>query len=193
MNKRIAVAILCALFPAGAAFASLQADGTILPISSPTDTSFQYDITLHNTGTTNVGSFWFAWVPGLDFLPSQPLNVQSPAGWTANIINDPYSYYGDGYSIQWIANTPLPAGQSLPGFSFTSADTPATMAGYSPIYFGYYPTTTSYAYAGTPELTEATSFTLNVLPTITATPEPATASLTACAAARLLLKRRRQS
>ena len=33
---------------------------------------YRYTITLKDTGTTPIGTFWFAWVPGEDFLPSKP-------------------------------------------------------------------------------------------------------------------------
>ena len=85
--------------------ASQQAAGTVQPISLPS--GFQYNITLENTGTTDLGSFWFSWVPGIDFLPTAPNSVHSPAGWTANIITNP-SFDGDGYSIQWVAEHPTP-------------------------------------------------------------------------------------
>ncbi len=183
------VALVCAcLAPAASAFADEEADGTIQPISLPSG-SFQYNITLQNTGTTTLGSFWFSWVPGLDFLPSQPTNVHSPAGWTPNVISPTYD--GDGYSIQWIATTPLPAGQSLPGFSFTSTDDPDIISGTSPIYFDYYLTNTSYAYIGAPETDIGTSFNPTVLPTIAAAPEPTTLSLAGIGIAGLLVKRRR--
>ncbi len=174
--------------PIAPAIASEQAAGIIQPISLPT--GFQYNITLQNTGTTDLGSFWFSWVPDIDFLPSAPDSVQSPAGWTAYVINNPY-FDGDGYSIQWVANTPLHAGQSLPGFSFTSQDDPSVIAGFSPVYFGYYQTTISYAYVGAPESGPAAVFFPTVLPTVAAAPEPTTLSLGGMSITALLLKRRR--
>ena len=180
----LAFAVIATAIPA---LADEQADGTVQPVLS--NGQFQYNITLQNTGTTDLGSFWFSWVPGIDFLPTAPDSVQSPAGWTAYVINNPY-FDGDGYSIQWVANTPLPAGQSLPGFSFTSQDDPSVMAGNSPIYFGYYPTTISYAYTGAPEVGAATVFFPTVLATVAAAPEPTTLSLAGLGIASLLLKRR---
>src|SRR5689334_23315985 len=56
---------------------------------------YHYDLTLQNTGTTNVGTLWFGWVvypPIYDLLPHLPTNVQSPAGWTGAGLND--SIYG---------------------------------------------------------------------------------------------------
>src|ERR1700753_1111245 len=48
-------------------------------------TTYHYKITLNNTGTTNVGTFWFAWVPGEDFMPTSPTNISSPPSWTSQI------------------------------------------------------------------------------------------------------------
>src|SRR5262249_39462050 len=56
---------------------------------------YEYSITLQNTGTTNIGTFWFGWIvypPIYDLLPSIPQNVSSPPGWTGAGLND--SIYG---------------------------------------------------------------------------------------------------
>src|SRR5258708_40119063 len=39
----------------------------------------EYSITPNKKGTTNIGTFWFAWVPGGGFLSSQPAHIGSPA------------------------------------------------------------------------------------------------------------------
>src|SRR6185295_13206874 len=70
------------------ACAALGATGVV----ATTDTSapFHYTITLHNTGTTDIGSLWFAWtdVPrNYDFLPSTPFGISGPVGWTAPITH----------------------------------------------------------------------------------------------------------
>src|ERR1700688_2789545 len=36
-----------------------------------------YSITLNNTGTTTIGTFWFAWVPGAGFLSATPTDIGS--------------------------------------------------------------------------------------------------------------------
>ena len=170
----IAALAFAILAPIAPALADEQADGTVQPISLPSG-SFQYNITLQNPGDTSLGSFWFAWLPGYDFLPSPPTNVQWPAGWIANVISPEFA--GDGYSIQWVANSPatsLAATQSLSGFSFTSSDDPSVIGGYSPIYYNYYLTTTSYAYVGPPESDPGAFFTPTLLATVSAAPEPTT-------------------
>jgi hypothetical protein len=62
----------------------------------PTD--WKYSITLTDTSATPIGTFWFAWVPGKDFLDTSPNTITNPAGWT-NMI----THFGssDGYAIQW--------------------------------------------------------------------------------------------
>jgi hypothetical protein len=93
---------------------------------------YNYDITLKDTGTTNIGSFWFGWVPGYDFLPSVPSAASAPTGWAANVAGAGQSF--DGSSIQFIASSNvLTAGKSLDGFKFSSHDSPSTLAGISSI------------------------------------------------------------
>lgn len=87
---------------------------------------YDYTLTLDNTGTVPIGTFWYAWIPGGFFLPSIPATATAPSGWTADIFKN--------YSIQFTAGSSssyLAGGDSL-NFYFTSTDTPADLAGYSP-------------------------------------------------------------
>lgn len=77
---------------------------------------------LTNGGTTNVGTFWFAWLPGAGLMPQVPSNIQAPANWTEKTTEN-------GAGIQWVASTPLAPGATLSGFSFDSPLTPAEIAG----------------------------------------------------------------
>src|ERR1700677_4417030 len=86
---------------------------------------FQYDLTLNNTGTTTIGTFWFSWVitpSGANgFLPDTPTNVVDPAGWTDILTNG-------GAGIQFKTSSDLLAsGDSLSGFEFDSTMTPAQL------------------------------------------------------------------
>lgn len=112
---------------------------------------FQYTLTLHNTGTTTVGSLWFAWddVPDQNFMPSAPSAIQTPSGWISIT-----THHGptDGYGIEWIATSPaarLAPGATLAGFAFESAVAPAVMAGKSPIDTTF-DVTSSFVYETTP-------------------------------------------
>lgn len=118
---------------------------------------YHYDVTVTNNGTTNIGTFWFSWIPGEDFLPSAPLSASNPAGWgNAPIGGGLY----DGSSIQWVASSnAITPGHSLSGFAFTSADSPAVLAGTSP----FYPSSdvlTSFVYSGAPEVGVGDNFTV---------------------------------
>ena len=107
---------------------------------------YSYDITLNNTGTTTIGTFWFAWVPGAGFMSVAPTNVTSPTGWS-EILTD-----GNG-SIQWTTSTAkLASGTSLSGFDFQSTLTPAQLeAAYTGGGTGNGdPVATSFVYSGAP-------------------------------------------
>jgi len=111
---------------------------------------YHYELTLKDTGTTSIGTFWMAWVPGEDFLPSVPLSQSNPAGWANSLSGSGDAF--DGSSIMWVAQSPaaaLTAGKSLSGFAFSSPDSPAALAGRSPTH-STTPVLTSFVYSGTP-------------------------------------------
>jgi trimeric autotransporter adhesin len=85
------------------------------------------------------------WVPGEDFLATNPISESPPPGWTDIITN---AGAGDGFAIQFDASSPsndLQPGASL-NFGFTSADDPASVNGNSVFYPGT-PTSTSFVYS----------------------------------------------
>ena len=113
---------------------------TIIPSgvisSTPVAGGYDYTIALANSSASNsgIGSFWYAWVPGQDYLATAPISVTPPAGWTDQISHSDGS--ADGYAIQFVADSPsddVQPGNSL-DFSFTSADTPASVEGNSVFY-----------------------------------------------------------
>lgn len=139
--QTIAVAIACCSV-AAPLHAQLQASATVTSTQVNAST-YHYEMVLKNTGTTTIGSFWFAWIPGQDFMPSAPTNIGSPLYWGASVTHGGAT---DGYGIQW--TTPyavyyLPAGLSFGGFSFDSAMTPAQLAAGM--------TGTSFVYIGPPQ------------------------------------------
>ena len=104
--------------PAGA---SLVATSTV-NATQLSPTTYDYTLTLNNTGTTTIGTFWFSWIPGAGFLSAAPANVSSPAGWTSTTTNS-------GAAIRWTTTTNLlAAGSSLTGFEFNSTETPTQLA-----------------------------------------------------------------
>ena len=134
-------------FIATPAFAS-EIDARAVLTSKPDGGDFDYSITLTNSSASPnpIGTFWFAWVPGEDFMPTKPINITAPTGWVEKVTNGGGS---DGFAIQFIDTTgPLLApGSSLSGFGFTSASTSGQLAGDSPFYPGT-PATTSFVYNG---------------------------------------------
>ncbi|MGA3011798.1 MAG: PEP-CTERM sorting domain-containing protein [Terracidiphilus sp.] len=123
---------------------------------------YDYSVTLDNTGTTTIGTFWFSWIPGAGFLSATPTNIDSPAGWTDKTTNS-------GAAIQWTTTTsPLAAGDWLSGFSFTSTETPAQLLlDFTGTGTGSGdPVTTSTVYAGAPLVGTDDEF------VATPTPEP---------------------
>ncbi|MFO1159012.1 MAG: hypothetical protein U1E60_24385 [Reyranellaceae bacterium] len=65
-------------------------------------TTYQYSITVTDTGSTPIGTFWFSWIPGQGYLPNLP-SFTSPADWSATITDG--APPGNGYSILWTANS----------------------------------------------------------------------------------------
>jgi len=123
---------------------TIDANATISSI--PVGLNYDYTITLNNTAssTSPIETLWYAWVPGADFLPSSPITVQPPSGWSDAITG---GSLGDGYGIEFFTTTtPLNPGNSFI-FEFESADTPAQLAGNSPAHPGS-PVGTSYVYSG---------------------------------------------
>ncbi len=130
---------------------------------------YNYSISLQNNpgSASSIETFWFSWLPGLDFLPSQPGSVQPPAGWNYSIQGGPYSYLGytypDGYSIEFTSSTgPIAPGASL-NFKFVSSDSPSALAGTSSIYPGYQ-ILTSFIYSGIGESGFGSQFQVQVVP-----------------------------
>lgn len=109
---------------------------------------YHYSITVNDTGTTNIGTFWFAWVPGADFLPTSPSAVSNPAGWTNTLTGTNNST--DGTAIEWVASSnAITPGHSLGGFDFTTTDSPAVLAGNAPTHPAD-KVLTSFIYSGAP-------------------------------------------
>lgn len=77
---------------------------------------FDYTLTLNNTGSEAIESFWLGWVPG-SFNVSSPSSAGNNLGWTSTL---------DGSSVQYggTAGTALAAGHSGT-FTFDSTTTPA--------------------------------------------------------------------
>jgi hypothetical protein len=146
VGKLLVLAGLIWAFSHCARAQTIDASATISGVQAGVD--YDYTITLNNKGTSTspIETLWYAWVPGADFLPTSPLSVQPPTGWTEIITGGSVN---DGYAIQFTTSTsPLNPGNSLL-FQFQSADTPTQLAGNSPTH-PTFPVGTSVLYSGAP-------------------------------------------
>ena len=177
-----AYAGLTVLMTSAVAGMAQSATGTYT--DTPSGPDYTYSLTASDASGAGapMGSFWFAWVPGKFFLPSVPLSATAPSGWTESIVN---------HSVQFVAGSSadyiLP-GSSLSGFTFTTVDTPAEIAGDATSQ-GYptTPVTTSDAYTGGLFSSSGNTFTF----TASSVPEPSTLALGAMGVAGLWLRRKK--
>src|SRR5580704_8974889 len=84
-----------------------------------TGTANTFELTLVNTNATaSLATFWFGWVPGKDYLDSQPISVTPPPGWKDQITGGGAN---NGWAIEFSdTGGSLAAGGMLTGFIFTS-------------------------------------------------------------------------
>lgn len=128
-NRVLALLAICAFWTSGAV-AGPVASGTISCQQIGPD-SYDYSLTLSVDASSlqPVQSYWFAWIPGYDFLPSHPTSISSPAGWTGVDTPDTYGVA----SIVWSDDAkptpgePIDLGQTLAGFSFITPDPPSAI------------------------------------------------------------------
>ena len=113
-----------------------------------------------------------------------PLTKTSPTGWTANQTG---GGAGDGFAIQWVANSSafyLTPGNSLT-FEFTSTETPAQLSGKSP-FFPAISEGTTVVYSAGPFSDAGTTFAV----TAAAVPEPSSLALTLLGGLALVARKR---
>src|SRR5208282_1329067 len=81
--------------------------------------SYDYTMTLQNTGTNALNSLWYGWTTSGDNLPSDPTSAGNSLGWANDV---------SGNSIQWInsSGTALAPGASAT-FTFVSGDSPSAI------------------------------------------------------------------
>ena len=94
-----------------------------------------------------IGTFWYAWVPDIDFLPVEPTNAVTPTGWTADISGGPSGDVPNGFSIQWTTTSDFLAAGNTFTFQFDSTSTPVQVNGLTPFYTDT-PVGRSFVYTG---------------------------------------------
>ncbi len=170
-----AAALLATTLLAGPASAGfIDAGATLTSALDADGVNYDYTIALKNapTSTDPIGTFWFAWVPGKDFMSNSPLSISSPAGWASKITHGPAT---DGYAIQWVAGSAaadVAIGGSLT-FGFKSAETPAQLAGKSALY-PTFAEATAVVYNAAPFSADSETFVVTPAGSV---PEPSTLAL----------------
>jgi len=152
---------------------------------------YTYMISVDNMTSETFDVFWFSYFPGnggpVDFLPSQPLNITTQAGWEGSDIS-----YSGGYGIYFEpindSATPLVPNSTVT-FGFESADSPSVLEGYAPLPAGGPPqeTVTSFALTYT-ELYDPNGY---VVPQVIVVPEPSSALVLMLAGGVAMWRRRR--
>jgi hypothetical protein len=114
---RLAIAVVAGLAAPTVSSQAQSASATISGVFA--GGSYDYTITLLNTGTYNLNGFWYGWIQFLNDLPSIPTSPGNSLGWANTVA---------GNSIQWAnsTGTALAPGQSGI-FTFISTSTPAQM------------------------------------------------------------------
>jgi len=189
MNHKRSLVCMAALLLAGIAGKTTASETASATISgSPVGGGVtQYNISLTNTSTdgSTVGTFWFSWVPGSDFMEAKPTGIVSPTGWNAAITGSDNS--SDGNAIQWVASSNLLAQGGTDNFFFDSTESLSQLLG--PSSYGSKPSElTSFAYHATP-FSDTPGFEFQVQ--AEAVPEPASMCLIALGSGALLFRRRR--
>jgi hypothetical protein len=150
----------------GVAASAVQAALVGTAAATPTDLGggqWRYGIEADNTGDTTIGTLWFAWVPGRNFMGSAPANVTAPADWNILVTHGGAT---DGWGIRWTAANAaarIAPGGSLAGFGFDSAETPTALLANSPFYPDT-PTTTAFFYVGNAFGDPGLQFVVEVVP-----------------------------
>jgi hypothetical protein len=160
----------------GAATISSHAQSATAALTwTASGSSYHYTVTLHNTGSVALNSFWYGWTTGGDNLPSAPTSAANSVGWGNTVsgnsikwVNQSYSYYGSTYYY----GTSLAPGASAT-FTFVSSSTPseitASPAGESVAYVAGIDSTQGKAGDSTAVISPTSESGPPAVPTVTAT------------------------
>lgn len=114
---RLILVVAAGLTTAAISIHAQSATATISAVAS--GNSFDYTITLHNTGSNALNSFWYGWTSSGNNLPSVPSNAGNALGW-GNAVS--------GNSIKWVnsSGTALAPG-AWSTFTFVSSSSPSAI------------------------------------------------------------------
>src|SRR5258706_9235119 len=167
LSIRLALVVAAGLAASAATSHAQSATATISGVAAGGG-SFDYTITLQNTGTTSLDSFWYAWTLSGNNLSAAISSPGSSLGWidTALTGNTSISWEGN-------AGNALAMGQSAT-FTFVSTETPSAIttspSGESVVYVsGTGPNTFGQNVPGSASPVFS--------PTLVAAPEPSSVSL----------------
>jgi hypothetical protein len=186
----IVAAVVAGVFAAGSAQGSVSATGSVTAVPDGPN-NFLYTVTLNNTGTTNIDTLWFGWLPdNYDFLTSVPTPTKTPANWASYVES---GYYGSSIEFYDTGSSPIGMGQSSSSFQFTSPDSPDVIGGDNELF--PFPETYSYVYSSPPagpgQDPDSASSVIFSMPV--AAPEPTGLAVIAIGGAMTLLGSRRRA
>ncbi len=145
INSLFVVGLIHAVAPSAGAVVM----GTATISTTQTSAPYTYSLTLQNTGTLPIDTFWFAWLdnPELDFMTVAPTNIQFPANWVGLTSHQAGA---DGYGVEYYAfGGGLAPGSTLTGFKFVSTESPSQLMGNVSVPgVGTLPVTTTFLYNG---------------------------------------------
>lgn len=113
----LSLAVATALVAATVSSHAQSATATISAVAA--GNSYDYTITLKNTGSVALNSFWYGWTTSGNNLPADPSSPTNSLGWGNNL---------DGNSIKWVnsSGTALASGASAT-FTFVSSSSPSAI------------------------------------------------------------------
>jgi len=159
--KLIALAVVAGMAVTALSVHAQSATATIS--GAPVTGGFDYTVTLDNTGSLALNSFWYGWIQFENDLPNDPTSAGNSLGWNNDL---------DANSIQYVnsTGTALAPGHTAT-FTFFDTSTPAQItSGISG---------ESVAYVGGIDFSqgEAGDSTGIITPTLVTVPEPSTLGL----------------
>lgn len=143
--------------------ATISASATLSDVQ--VGSTYDYTLTLQNTGNIPIESLWYGWTTTGNNLPSSPSSAGNSLGWVNTLFGNSIQYSGS-------AGTAL-APNSSATFTFDSTSTPAEMTAS--------PAGESVAYAGGIQFNQNVPGVSSPVfsPTLVAVPEPSTLGLLA--------------